>query len=193
MPPRIYPLAFAQHEYFGDAAALLGALAAILKLIRVVGVHNSGRAIDLNFGFWKLQPDKLAAVFCEPCRTVEDRGAVSPVVVARLDSYGLFGDQFFKRRPIVREVRPPHGFSSIEQPLLHSIPKGRRHLVLLLRRFRMKLRIAAGLDPLAILLGVKIRDAKSALRLTVWCVRLDVRDEAYKSGVPFEDHVELAH
>src|SRR5947207_1991706 len=111
MPPRIHPLPFAKHEYLGDAAALLGALAAILNLIRVVRVHHSGRAIDLNFGFWKLQLYKLAAVFCEPCRTVEDRGAVSPVVVPRLDSDGLFGDQFFKGRPIVREVRSPDGFS----------------------------------------------------------------------------------
>src|SRR5258706_10969797 len=111
MPSRIHPLPFAKHEYLGDAAALLGELAAILKLIRVVGVHNSGRAVDLNLGFWKLQLDKLAAVFCEPCRAVEDRVAVSPVVVARLDSDGFFGDQFFKRRPIVREVRSPDGFS----------------------------------------------------------------------------------
>src|SRR5882724_9350790 len=193
MPPRIHPLPFAKHEYLGDAAALLGELAAILKLIRVVGVHNSGRAIDLNLGFWKLQLDKLTAAFCELSRSVEDRVAVSPVVIARLDRDGLFRDQFFKRRPIIREVRSPDGFSGIEQPLLHSVPNRTRYLVLLLRRFRMKLRIAAGLNPLAILPGVKIRDSKSAFRWTVWRVRLDIRDEAYKSRIPFKDHVELAH
>src|ERR1700687_4441479 len=57
----------------------------------------------------------------------------------------------------------------------------------------MKLRIAAGLDPVAILLGVKIRDAKRAPRGAVWRVRFDISDEAYKGSVPLEDHVELAH
>src|SRR3989442_4316400 len=57
----------------------------------------------------------------------------------------------------------------------------------------MKRGIAAVLDPLAILLSVKIRNSQRAMERPVWCVRLDIRYEAHKGGIAFEDHVKLAH
>ena len=57
----------------------------------------------------------------------------------------------------------------------------------------MKRGIAAVLDPLAILPGVKIRNSQRAMERPVWSVRLDIRYEAHKGGIAFEDHVELAH
>ena len=65
VPARIYPLPFAQHEDLGDAAGLGGALAAGLQLVRIVRVHHSSVAINLDFGFGKLELEKLAAALCE--------------------------------------------------------------------------------------------------------------------------------
>ena len=42
MPTRIHPLPFAQHEYLGDPAGLLVALAACLQLVRIVRVDHGG-------------------------------------------------------------------------------------------------------------------------------------------------------
>src|SRR5215813_15511725 len=57
----------------------------------------------------------------------------------------------------------------------------------------MKRRIAAGLDPFAILFSVKVRDTKYAFRRPAGGVRLDVGSEAHECCVTLEDHVELAH
>src|SRR5512143_374077 len=57
----------------------------------------------------------------------------------------------------------------------------------------MKLSIAAGLDPLAVLFSIEIGDPEGPFRGPVWCVRLDISDEADKSRIAFEDHVELTH
>jgi hypothetical protein len=53
--------------------------------------------------------------------------------------------------PHVIERKTPRqtAFSSVQQLLLHLIPKLSRHLVLLVGRLGMKSRVAAGLDPLA--------------------------------------------
>jgi len=76
MPAGIYPLPFAQHEDLCDAAGLVDSLAAGLKLVRIVGVHHRGVAINLNFGFGKLELEKLAAAFCELGRAVKNRPPV---------------------------------------------------------------------------------------------------------------------
>lgn len=54
MPAGFYPLAFAQHEDFCDAAGLVSALAAGFEFVRVVRVNHSGETLNLNFGFGKL-------------------------------------------------------------------------------------------------------------------------------------------
>src|ERR671937_83684 len=102
----------------GHAADLLEAPAGSLQLIQVVGVDHRGVAIDLNFGLRKLQLGELTAAFGELRRTLEDRLPILPGVVAGIDGYGLLRDQPFERRPIVREVGPPDGFSRLEQLLL---------------------------------------------------------------------------
>src|SRR5713226_5926055 len=76
VPARIYPLPFAQHEYLGDPAGLLIALAGGLQLIRIVRVHHRSISVDLNFGLWKLELDKPTAASCEPRRALEDRVAI---------------------------------------------------------------------------------------------------------------------
>ena len=58
MPAGIYPLAFAQHEDLCDAADLVDVLAAGFEFVSVVRAGDCGEAIDLNFGFGKLEFDK---------------------------------------------------------------------------------------------------------------------------------------
>src|SRR5262252_2159549 len=57
----------------------------------------------------------------------------------------------------------------------------------------MQCGIAAVLDPLAVLLRVKIRDPQRSMSRPSWRIRFDVRDKTDKSRIPLEDHVELAH
>src|SRR5882762_3884504 len=76
MPARIYPLPFAQNKDLSDAAGLGDMLAASLQLVRVVRVDNGGGAIDLDFGFRKLEFDQLAATLRKLRRTVKNCLAV---------------------------------------------------------------------------------------------------------------------
>jgi len=76
MPAWIYPLPFAQHEDLSDAAGLGDMLAASLQLVRVVRVDNGGGAIDLDFGFGKLEFDQLATTLRKLRRTVKNCLAV---------------------------------------------------------------------------------------------------------------------
>src|SRR5207245_4181660 len=121
MPARIYPLPFAQHEDLSDAAGLVDSPAACLQFVRIIRVHHSGVAINLDFGFGKLELEKLAAAFCELGRAIKNRLTVRPGVVAGLDGDCLFRDQLFERRAIAGEVSAPDGLASIEQTLLHLI------------------------------------------------------------------------
>ena len=76
MPAGIYPLAFAQHEDFCDAAGAVDVLAARLQLVRIVRVDDRGKTKHLNFGFGKLKLDELAAALRKFRRAVENRLAV---------------------------------------------------------------------------------------------------------------------
>ena len=70
MPAGIYPLPFAVDEDFGDAAGLVEVLAPGFQLVRIVRINHRGGAINLDFGFGKLELDEFAA----PLRKL--RGAI---------------------------------------------------------------------------------------------------------------------
>src|SRR5262249_41313164 len=155
VPARVYPLAFAPDKYLGHTAALLVPLAPSFQLIRVVGVHYSRIAIHLNFRLWEIKFDELAASPGELGGAIKNRFAISPGVSPCLHGYRLLWHQFFEHRPVVREIGPPDCFSYLEQLLLCLLRERSRHLLLLSDGFRVQLGIAAGLDPLAILLRVE--------------------------------------
>src|SRR3989440_9287243 len=76
MPAGIYPLPFAEHKDFSDAAGLVDALAAGFQFVRIVGVYDCGEAVDLDFGFGKFELEELAAALCKVSRAVENRLAL---------------------------------------------------------------------------------------------------------------------
>src|SRR6266851_194614 len=57
----------------------------------------------------------------------------------------------------------------------------------------MKRGVAAILDPMAVVLRIKITNAQRAMERTVGRHRLDIGNEANKRRIGFEDHVELTH
>src|SRR5205814_9058279 len=94
---------------------------------------------------------------------------------------------------ITGEVSAPNSFASVEQTLPNLLAHRPRRRQLLFHRLLMKPRIAAVLDPLAILLRVEIRDAQYAMKRTIRRIRINIGDDADKRRIAFEDHVELAH
>jgi hypothetical protein len=70
VPAGIYPLAFAQDKDLSDAAGLVDVVATGLKLVHIVRVDHSGVAIDLDFGFGKLERED--SQICSARRRVMD-------------------------------------------------------------------------------------------------------------------------
>ena len=73
VPAGIHPLPFAIDEDFGDATRAVDVLAAGVELICIVGVDHGSVAIDLNFGFRKLEFHEFAATLRKLHRAVENR------------------------------------------------------------------------------------------------------------------------
>ena len=76
MPAWIYPLSIAIDKDFCDAARSIGVLPANLKLVGVIGIHDGGETVKLDFSPGKLKFDQLATTFRKLRRSIKDRLAV---------------------------------------------------------------------------------------------------------------------
>src|SRR5262249_1652754 len=137
---------------------------------RIVRIDYRRRAVNLYLGSRELEFNKLSATLCELLRAVEDGFSIFPVVITSVDSNRLFRNQSLQRCAIVCEVGAPHGLSRIEQLFSAGFRQLPLYLLLLCHRFGMQLRVAASLNPLAVLFGVEVRNAKKALPQTIGSV-----------------------
>src|SRR5215213_1456086 len=111
VPACIYEIVATPDEHLRTSATRSRTFAVNLSLVNVRRINYDGVAIDLYFGFWKLQLHQLPATVSEALRPFEDSRAIGPTLLAAVDRDCFFRNQLVQEGSIICKPRLPHCFA----------------------------------------------------------------------------------